>query len=1123
MSHLHADAKAIFLEALDRKEPDELLRFLDQTCAADAALRARVEELLCAHRDAGNFLGRPDQPAGTPDEPVGERPGTVIGPYKLVEQIGEGGFGVVYLAEQQQPLRRKVALKVIKPGMDTKQVVARFEAERQALALMDHPNIARVLDAGTTPGEPGRVSAGRPYFVMELVRGIPITQFCDDNQLTPRERLELFVAVCQAVQHAHQKGIIHRDLKPSNVLVTLQDGTPLAKVIDFGIAKAVGQQRLTDKTLFTGLTQMIGSPLYMSPEQAEMSGQDADTRTDIYALGVLLYELLTGTTPFDKERLQEASYEEIRRIIREEEPAKPSTRISTLGQAATTVSANRKSEPRRLSQLFRGELDWIVMKALEKDRNRRYETASSFAADVQRYLHDEPVQACPPSALYRFRKFARRNKRVAVMASFLFAVLVVAVAVLGISYAQVTRYLEREQEALQEKTQTAYYQNIALAERQLFAGNVGRAEELLNDCSPHLCGWEWYFLKRQRYGDAPPLKHSNTVKRVVFSPDGRQIASGCLDGTIQIWDVQTGRVVHTLTNEAAIPKSLTYNSDGQHLAVARPDGFICVWKATTGELLATFRGHEKTIWKLAFSPDGRTLASASQDRSVKLWDIPANDKGKADRLIRKLSEDPADVAAMAFSSDGGRLLAACWDGTVRSWDLATRQETSFPAQFEYGASACFSPDARRLAWACLDGVVKVWDTATRREELAVRSNQHWSRSVAFSPDGGRIALAGFDGTVRLLDGSTGRETLTIHAHHLIADDVAFSPDGHRLASASYDHTVRLWDATPLTGDPQAAHCVTLTAHTHQVRGVAFSPDGRWLASASWDGTVKLWDVLGKGEPTFRYTLRGHGGNVRGVAFSPDNRTLASTGWDKTVKLWDLQAPEGDSLSARFPPIPLTSRASSIAFSPDGQFLVVGQLNGIAIYDPATGEQVHPFKRTPAPVMALAFCPDGRFLSANASDPTLKVWDVAGDKPMRTIPYDFTANATVAVSPDGRLIASPGPVETGHTVMIWDAQMGDVLKTLKGHVGYVWKVAFSPDGHYLASGSWDSTVKVWDLEAPESAEPATLKGHAGFIHSLAFSPDGRRLASASGYADHGEVKVWDATLWQNPGERGALAP
>jgi tetratricopeptide (TPR) repeat protein len=407
------DEQAIFEVARKMEAGTAREAYLQQICGDDAAIGQRVRALLQAFEQSASFL---EVPASglvcTVGEPSPVGCGTVIGPYKLLEQIGEGGFGVVFLAEQQQPIRRKVALKVLKPGMDTRQVVARFEAERQALALMDHPHIAHVFDGGET-------ASGRPYFVMELIRGIPMTDFCDQSQMPVRQRLELFVRVCQAVQHAHQRGIIHRDIKPSNVLVTLHDGQPVVKVIDFGIAKALGQH-LTDKTLFTGFAQMIGTPLYMSPEQAALSNVDVDTRSDIYSLGVLLYELLTGTTPFSKERFREVSYDEMRRIIREEEPPRPSIRISTLEQAAvTTLSTRRQTDPRRLRQLFRGELDWIVMKALDKDRNRRYETASAFAADIERYLRDEPVQACPPSSWYRLRKFARRNKRGLAVASLI--------------------------------------------------------------------------------------------------------------------------------------------------------------------------------------------------------------------------------------------------------------------------------------------------------------------------------------------------------------------------------------------------------------------------------------------------------------------------------------------------------------------------------------------------------------------------------------------------------------------------------------------------------------------------------------------------------------------------------
>ncbi|SMP59128.1 hypothetical protein SAMN06265222_106171 [Neorhodopirellula lusitana] len=402
----------IFSDAIEIRSLDERARFVSQACGSDEQLHAVVTDLLHEHDRVDSPVDRPVV-AGLmptianfdPDEHHAQhRIGTMVGPYKLMEKVGEGGFGLVFVADQQQPVRRRVALKIIKPGMETREVIARFEAERQAIAMMDHENIARVFDAGVT-------ETGQPYFVMELVRGVPLNDFCDNQRLDTQARLNLFVSICNAVQHAHQKGIIHRDLKPSNVLVTLQDGRPIPKVIDFGIVKAIGGQSLTDKTIYTRLASMIGTPAYMSPEQAEMSNVDVDTRSDIYSLGVMLYELLAGTTPFTRERLNSVGFDELRKIIREEEPPRPSARFSTLGNhLATTVSAKRRLEPAKLASLMKGDLDWIVMKALDKDRGRRYPSAVAMAEDVQRFLMREPVEARPPSAAYRFSKFARRNK-----------------------------------------------------------------------------------------------------------------------------------------------------------------------------------------------------------------------------------------------------------------------------------------------------------------------------------------------------------------------------------------------------------------------------------------------------------------------------------------------------------------------------------------------------------------------------------------------------------------------------------------------------------------------------------------------------------------------------------------
>src|SRR3954453_3821413 len=395
--------REIFIEALEKGSPPDRAALLDHACHMDGALRGRVEQLLAEHDRQGSFIldKVPADLIGTADHFFSEHAGSVIGPYKLLQQIGEGGMGVVFMATQTEPIQRTVAIKIIKPGMDTRQVIARFEAERQAVAMMDHPNIAKVLDAGTT-------ETGRPYFVMELVKGVPITKYCDDKHLSIRDRLQLFMQVCHAVQHAHQKGIIHRDIKPNNVLVAEYDNHAVPKVIDFGVAKATAQ-KLTDRTMFTEFGQVLGTMEYMSPEQAKLNQLDIDTRSDIYSLGVLLYKLLTGTTPFGRKRLQEAAFDEMLRIIREEEPPKPSTRLSTTDELPS-IAANRHSEPARLSKDVRGELDWVVMRALEKDRNRRFETANGFAADIDRYLRNETVEAGPASAAFRLRKFVHRHK-----------------------------------------------------------------------------------------------------------------------------------------------------------------------------------------------------------------------------------------------------------------------------------------------------------------------------------------------------------------------------------------------------------------------------------------------------------------------------------------------------------------------------------------------------------------------------------------------------------------------------------------------------------------------------------------------------------------------------------------
>jgi serine/threonine protein kinase/tetratricopeptide (TPR) repeat protein len=500
-------AEAVILPAAERA------RYLEVACVGDPELRQRIEALILAHESSDTFM---TTPAGaslgigrTESRPPEDQPGTRIGRYKLLQHLGEGGCGVVWMAEQEEPVRRRVAVKVIKLGMDTKSVIARFEAERQALALMDHPNIARVLDAGAT-------EAGRPYFVMELVPGVPITRFCDQHNLPTSERLRLFAQVCHAVQHAHQKGVIHRDLKPSNILVSHHDGEPVPKVIDFGIAKAT-QGRLTDQTLFTALEQFIGTPAYMSPEQAEMGGLDVDTRSDIYSLGVLLYELLTGRPPFDPKSLVQAGLDEIRRIIREVEPPKPSTRLNTLtGPDRDSIARQRGTAPGQLSLLLRGDLDWIVMKALDKKRSRRYETANGLAIDIQRHLQHEPVMARPPTAWYRVSRFIRRN-RVAFTATSAVALALIAGTIVSTLEAVRARRAERvaaaeRTKAQEERTRAENLLGFMLGDLRTQLAKVGRLEVLDSVGEKAMA----YFSSREAGGldDATLTRYSQALSQI---------------------------------------------------------------------------------------------------------------------------------------------------------------------------------------------------------------------------------------------------------------------------------------------------------------------------------------------------------------------------------------------------------------------------------------------------------------------------------------------------------------------------------------------------------------------------------------------------------------------------------
>jgi WD40 repeat protein/serine/threonine protein kinase len=989
-----------------------------------------------------------------------ERPGMCIGRYKLLDVLGEGGMGIVYLAEQEGSIRRRAALKVIKPGMDSKRVIARFENERQALALLDHANIAQVYDAGMTEN-------GRPYFVMEYVRGLPITEYCDRNKLTINQRLRLFLEVCHGVHHAHQKGIIHRDIKPSNILVFVQEDKAIPKIIDFGVSKAINMP-LTDKTLFTETRQLLGTPEYMSPEQADMANEDIDIRSDIYSLGVVLYELLTGVLPFDSTTFRESGIEYIRKVIRETDPRTPSMRLTKLGDEAKEVAERRRTEVYTLARCLHTELEWIPLKAMRKERSERYRSAAEFADDIENYLKGNPLIAGPPSTVYRVRKFMRRHKALITGAASVLVVLLAGILLSTIFAVEANRARDKEivaraqAEQAQEQAQArelatrqlAYASDMSLAQHALSMNDLGRARRLLDDYRPgpgevDLRGWEWRYLWQECQTDALSelFRYPNSAYSVEYSPNGEMLAvAGLIRRFIDIWDVNRRRRITTLQPEQG------------HLVAFSP----------RGDLLATDTGNEIRLWE--------TSTWEQVDQRLTL---------------------PSNVSVLKFSPDGRYLASLSYPNVVTVWEVdrwsIVRQISGVRLVGTHIGTLDFSPDGRALAIGDANHHLQVVDITTGNAVFDIpQAHSEGITSVAWSPDGSVIASgSGYSGgAIRLWDAASGKPVGRLEGHTSWICELMFSTDGLWLYSASADQTIRIWDVE------QQQCLTTLHGNTDEVYGLAISPDGTTLASASKDGAVTFWNARPRPKEEQPRVIP----LDKRPALAPDSHVLAAP-QEGIVRLFDL------STSKEVDKIPeLGSDVSTVAYSPDGRLLVSGSINGrIRVWYCPERRLLREVGDSNAPIDFSAFRSDGmQFLSVDAKGEAIW-WDTLTWQQVGTSMVKLeSVSMGAAVSPDGRLLAVG---RRSGTVDWLNAETGELrAATSTAHRHPVAGIAFSANGAQAASVAEDGTLAIWDPSSFQLID--VFKAHMRGAHGVAFSSDGRRLATGGSARD--SVKLWDVS-------------